>query len=123
MDGCPVWKVKGIILVEEGEDVGAACGCYLYVEDLDPPLHSMAALVAFVARKYASNKATPEVAALRQRMSFHLLVIFHTVFKISITATQKLNAAVGKIYEGERDKDALLSTLTGQKKAKSLELQ
>jgi hypothetical protein len=83
----------------------------------------MAALVAFVARKYASNKATPEVAALRQRMSFHLLVIFHTVFKISITATQKLNAAVGKIYEGERDKDALLSTLAGQKKAKSLELQ
>jgi hypothetical protein len=107
------------LMFEEGEDVDAA---HDIVEDLDPFFHAEAALVAFVARKYASNKATPDVAALRQRMSLHMLVAFH-IQGIAITATQKLNAAVEKIYEGERDKDALLSAVAGQKKTKSLDLR
>jgi hypothetical protein len=90
------------LMVEEGQDVGAAT---VRVEDLDPVFHAEAALVAFVARKYASNKATPDVEALRKRMSCYMHVMFH-IQGISITATQKLNAAVEKIYEGERDKDA-----------------
>jgi hypothetical protein len=107
------------LMFEEGEDVDAA---HDIVEDLDPFFHAEAALVAFVARKYASNKATPDVAALRQRMSLHMLVAFH-IQGIAITATQKLNAAVEKIYEGARDKDALLSAVAGQKKTKSLDLR
>ena len=92
------------------------------VKDLDPVFHAEAALVAFVARKYASNKATPDVEALRQRMSIHMLVCFH-INGISITVTQKLNAALEKIYEGERDKGALLSAVAGQKNSKSLNLR
>jgi len=90
------------------------------VKDLDPVFHAEAALVAFVARKYASDKATPDVEALRQRMSIHMLVLFH-INGISITVTQKLNAALEKIYEGERDKGALLSAVAGQKNSKSLD--
>ena len=112
-------KLWRLLLVEEGEDVGAAID---HVEVLDPAFHAEAALVAYVARKYASNKATPDVEALRQRMSLHMLVAFH-IQGISITATQKLNAAVEKIYEGERDKDALLSAVAGQKNSKSLDLR
>ena len=88
------------------------------VEDLDPVFHAEAALVAFVARKYASNKATPDVEALRQRMSIHIQVVFH-MEGIAITATQKLNAAIEKMYEGERDQESLLSAVAGQKKTKS----
>jgi hypothetical protein len=107
------------LMVEEGQDVGAAT---VRVEDLDPVFHAEASLVAFVARKFASNKATPDVEALRQRMSIYMRVFFHTQ-GISITATQKLNAAVEKIYEGERDKDTLLSAVAGQKNSKSLDLR
>ena len=112
-------KLWRLLMVEEGQDVGVATD---HVEDLDPSFHAEAALVAFVARKYASNKATPDVAALRQRMSLHMLVLFHSQ-GISSTATQKLNAAVEKMYEGERDKDALLSAVAGQKNSKSLDLR
>jgi hypothetical protein len=107
------------LMLEEGQDVGSTT---VRVEDLDPDFHAEAALVAFVARKYASNKATPDVEALRQRMSLHMLVVFH-LQGISSTATQKLNAAVEKMYEGERDKDALLSAVAGQKNSKSLDLR
>jgi hypothetical protein len=110
-------KLWRLLLVEEGEDVGAAID---HVEVLDPAFHAEAALVAYVARKYASNKATPDVEALRQRMSLHMLVAFH-IQGIAISATQKLSAAIEKIYEGERDKDALLSAVAGQKKTKSLD--
>jgi len=112
-------KLWRLLMVEEGEDVGAAID---HVEDLDPAFHAEAALVAFVARKYASNKATPDVEALRQRMSIYMLVAFH-IQGISITATQKLSAAIEEIYEGERDKDALLSAVAGQKNSKSLDLR
>jgi hypothetical protein len=105
------------LMVEEGQDAAQDI-----VEDLDPNFHPEAALVAFVARKYASNKATPDVEALRKRMSCYMHVMFH-IQGISITATQKLNAAVEKIYEGERDKDALLSAVAGQKNSKSLDLR
>jgi hypothetical protein len=107
------------LMVEEGQDVDAA---HNIVEDLNPVYHAEAALVAFVACKYASNKATPDVEVLRQRMSLHMLVVFH-LRGISSTATQKLNAAVEKMYEGERDKDALLSAVAGQKNSKSLDLR
>ena len=110
-------KLWRLLLVEEGEDVGAAID---HVEVLDPAFHAEAALVAYVARKYASNKATPDVEALRQRMSLHMLVAFH-IQGIAISATQKLSAAIEKIYEGERDKDALLSAVAGQRKTKSLD--
>ena len=105
------------LMVEEGQDAAQDI-----VEDLDPNFHPEAALVAFVARKYASNKATPDVEALRKRMSCYMHVMFH-IQGISITATQKLNAAVEKIHEGERDKDALLSAVAGQKNSKSLDLR
>ena len=100
-------KLWRLLMVEEGQDVGVATD---HVEDLDPSFHAEAALVAFVARKYASNKATPDVEALRKRMSHYMHVIFH-IQGISITATQKLNAAVEKIYEGERDKRAVCRPL------------
>jgi hypothetical protein len=112
-------KLWRLLMVEEGEDVGAAID---HVEDLDSAFHAEAALVAFVARKYASNKATPDVAALRQRMSLHMRVAFH-IQGIAISVTQKLSAAIEKIYEGERDKDTLLSAVAGQKKTKSLDLR
>jgi hypothetical protein len=51
-------------------------------------------------------------------MSIYMQVVFH-IQGIAITATQKLNAAIEKIYEGERDKDSLLSAVAGQKKTKS----
>jgi len=105
------------LMVEEGQDAA-----HDIVEDLDPNFHPEAALVAFVACKYASNKATPDVEALRKRMSRYMHVMFH-IQGISISATQKLNAAVEKIYEGERDKDALLSVVAGQKNSKSLDLR
>jgi len=105
------------LTVEEGQDVDAA---HNIVEDLDPAFHAEAALVAFVARKYASNKATPDVEALRQRMSIFMRVVF-PAHGISSTETQKLNAAVEKMFKGERDKDTLLSAVAGQKNSKSLD--
>ena len=112
-------KLWRLLLIEEGEDVDGAAD---EDEELDPIFEAEAALVAWVARKYASRKATPDVEAIRKRMSIYMQVLFH-VQGIPISFTARLNAGVEKIYEGERDKDALLRAMAGgRKKVKSLEL-
>ena len=113
-------KLWQLLLIEEGEDVDSAAD--EDEEALHPAFVAEAALVAWVARKYASRKATPDVEAVRQRMAIYMQIVFRAN-GIPISFTARLNAGVEKIYEGERDKDALRRAMAGkEKKFKSLEL-